>query len=200
MPSHQEHPCEYQQDEGASGRSGPAKRHRCSDQRHYPGTGPHYREAEDQAQPRHVYHRLVDCFLRRCRESLSVAQGVPCADARRRVVGAEEDGEDAYGPAAHAHRSPFQTFGEQVDGQGHEPEKGNLDDVEPHEPPPYLYRVGDIAGPRMEDLQDGEGQRGPEQDDPAQYQTHYVTPPSSRQGSRVTSLAALSMMPPPIRV
>jgi hypothetical protein len=64
-------------------------------------------------------------------------------EAGRRVVGAEEDREDACGPAAHHHRPPLEPIGQQVDGQGYEPEEGDLDHMEPQEPSPLLYRVGD---------------------------------------------------------
>jgi hypothetical protein len=62
----------------------------------------------------------------------------------------------------------LRTFGEQVDSQSYQPDKGNLDDVEPHEPRSLLYGVGDTAGLRMEYLQDSESERGPEQYEPAQ--------------------------------
>jgi hypothetical protein len=42
----------------------------------------------------------VDGFLGPCRERLCVTQGVPCADASSRLVGAEEDSENTDGPAA----------------------------------------------------------------------------------------------------
>jgi hypothetical protein len=161
MSSHQKHPRKYQQDEGPSGRSSAPKRYRRRDQRNHPGTCSHYREPKDQAQLRHVLHYLEDRGLPFWRESLSLAQGIPCADACSRVVSAEEHGEDPDGPAAHFSRPPFQTIGEQVDGQGYEPDKGDLDDVEPHEPPRLLYGLGDTAWLWMEDLQDGESQRRP---------------------------------------
>src|SRR5918998_4621097 len=185
MTSHQEHTCQYQQDEGTSGRTSVAKRYRRSDQRHHPGTGPHYREAEDQAQPRHVYHRLIDSGLPLSREYLSLAQGVTRADARRRVVGAEEDGEDPDGPAAYTHAPSFQPIGEQVDGQGYQPDQGDPNDMEPHEPSPLFYGLADAPRLWMEDLQDGEGQRRPEKDEPPQYQGLHV-PPSSHLSRRAT--------------
>jgi hypothetical protein len=107
MPSHQEYPGKYQQDEGTSGGTCTPKRYRRSDQRYHPGTGPHDREAEDQAQPRHVYHRLVEGLLRSCGEPLCVTQGIPRGDAGSRVVGAEEDSEDTDGPATHHHSPPL---------------------------------------------------------------------------------------------
>src|SRR5918995_1571589 len=180
MPSNKEHPCQYQQDEGYSGRSSTPKCHSRRYQRNHPRERSHYREPEDQAQNWHVLHRLVDGGLRPSRESSGVAQGVSRADAGRRVVGAEEHGEDAYGPAAHARRPPLQPVGEQVDGQGNEPDEGNLDEMEPHEPHPLFYGLAGAARPlRMKDLQQGEGKRCPEQDDPAQHQALHATPPSA---------------------
>src|ERR671911_318377 len=168
MPSHQEHPGQYQQDKGTSGRSGAPKRLRRSDQRHHPGARSHYREAEDQAQLRHVLHRLVDSSLPFCRKFLSGAQGVPRGDARSRVVGAKEHSEDPDSPAAYSYCPPIQSLGKQVDGQGYEPDEGDLDHVEPHEPPPLLYSIGDAARLRMEDLPKGEGKRRTQQDETAQ--------------------------------
>jgi len=100
---------------------------------------------------------------------LCVTQGKSCGDAGSRVVGAEEDSENTDGPAAHHRSPPFQTFGQEVDSQGDEPYEGNLDDMEPHEPSPLFYGTGHTGWMRMKDLQDGESERAPEQDDPAPY-------------------------------
>src|SRR5215208_3723015 len=60
--------------------------------------------------------------------------------------------------------------------------------MEPHEPRPLLYGLGSVCRPlRMKDLQQGEGERCPEQDDPAQHQALHATPPFAYTGEAILS-------------
>src|SRR5215217_8033948 len=60
--------------------------------------------------------------------------------------------------------------------------------MEPHEPHSLFYGLaGSVRALWMKDLQDGEGKRCPEQDDPAQHQALHATPPSAWTGGPTCS-------------